>query len=128
MAITGDVEIIKNPHENTRFRVKLLSLVKTTSDNNKWVGVAGARDMTVHISGFNNGAAANSADVDIRVHNSRTLPANDDSGFSAYGATRDVAIYLAGPVEWIKADMTRITSIDQWDSAMSVDVDVVGVY
>ena len=131
-AVTQDVKIIRHPLAGQRFNVKLLADVATTSDNNKWVGVAGARDMTVIVSGLasadNPQPSANSADIQIRVHNSRARPAQTDFGFPAYGATRDAAVYIAGPIEWIKADVTRVTLPANWHAAASIDVDVSGVY
>lgn len=126
MATTGDITMVQIPRLQ-RAQVKLLDKAKTTIDNTGWVGVGGFSDASITILGFDN-ANPNSADVEIRVHNSKTRPPADDNGVTIYTATMDAAFAVVAPVEWIKANMTRVTNAAGWASTVSVDVHMTGNY
>ncbi len=115
MATTGDTIIQRVPTDEGRVKVRLLDTAVTTSDNTVWVGVHGARDMSFMVKGFE---TAGNATVQVRVHNSFTQPAASDGGFPVWTATADIHRYLAGPVEWIKMDLEKITigaaTLDAW--------------
>ena len=128
---TGDTKTETGHKPGERLFLQLLSEAATTSDNNVWRNVAGARDIVFYIRGLplTSSDTVTSVDVRIRAHPSRIRPGTSDAGIDIFGpATQDAIRYVAGPIEWIRADLVRVTSVDQWDSATSVDVFVNGVF